>query len=597
MKFFQKHIIIGVSVFLITVLLAGIPVSLLYQLRRSNEINRLNTAIHEANINLQKNLSECYAVSNTLDYIIGTYGFPKNFEKIGKGLLKSHDVIAAVEVVEGGVIRNVYPLKGNESVIGYNILKDSNRNMEAFKTIEKREMFFAGPFELKQGGIGVVGRMPIFRDSVFLGFSAVVIYFDTLLKRSGLKPSFNSEFEFQLTKVDPITKKEEQLIEGTDFDIKNERNEVVNVPAGEWKIYVRPKQNASLISLLPLGIFGLIIALVSGVFASYLYKQPVLLRRLVDEKVRILNINEKMLELAQESASIGSWAFNTRSTSVFMTDMCRQIYGMNASELLDADKMLSFCSDKEYRNILEQALKVCIESQSRFDVELKIKPTHAAEIWVRITGNSYRENGEVFVYGATQNIDQLIKSENERREILESIRDAFVACNDNWQVSYFNHAAELMFKISHDEIKGKNIFEMMNEKTRENIERGLDIEKLTAGAYTFEFFSEKLKIWCEVNVYRMSEGYSLYIRDVTVKHDYIRHIERQNKLMKEIAWMQSHVVRAPVARIMGSLELLDAETDEQGRKTLLNVIMDSSRELDAIVREITEKTDEINKTL
>ncbi len=594
MKILQKHHLIGISVFIIALLLAGLPVVLVYQLRRSNEINKLNLALQEANDKFQKSLSECYAVSNALNYIVEKYGFPDDFNSMGKALLRSHDVIAAVEIVEGGTIRQVYPLKGNEPVIGYDILKDSNRNKEAYKTIEKREMFFAGPFELKQGGNGVVGRMPIFRDSVFMGFSAVVMYFDTLLQRTGLKPSYDPELEFQLTKINPNTRKEEHLISGLNFDLAKEKYQVLNVTAGEWKIYVRPKQNVSLISLLPLSIFGFIIALVSGIFAAYLYRQPVVLRRLVDEKISKLNINEKMLELSQESAGIGSWAYNPDKDTVFMTEICRRIYGLEQTVPMNLDKMLKLCSPG-YAHILDELIRDSVATMKSFDLELKIIQANAGELWVRITGCAFREKDDTIIYGATQDIDKLVKSENERRELLESIRDAFIACDENWHVTFFNPAAEEMFHISYKDIIGMNIFEMMNEKTRANIEGKFNAELFTRSSYAFEFYSEKLKIWCEVSVYKKTDGYSLYLKDVTVKHDYIKHIEHQNSVMKEIAWMQSHVVRAPLARIMGSVELLKAETDEGGRAYLTEVIRNSSRELDKIVNEITVKTEEVKK--
>ncbi|MBK8087733.1 MAG: hypothetical protein IPK31_07210 [Chitinophagaceae bacterium] len=45
------------------------------------------------------------------------------------------------ELVEGGVITHVYPLKGNESVIGFNILTDSARKSGAILTILKKTFY------------------------------------------------------------------------------------------------------------------------------------------------------------------------------------------------------------------------------------------------------------------------------------------------------------------------------------------------------------------------------------------------------------------------------------------------------------------------
>ncbi len=47
------------------------------------------------------------------------------------------------------------------------------------------------------------------------------------------------------------------------------------------------------------------------------------------------------------------------------------------------------------------------------------------------------------------------------------------------------------------------------------------------------------------------------IDDVTKKLKYLQPIEQQNEILKEIAWMQSNVVRALLTRIMGFLDLIN----------------------------------------
>ncbi len=84
--------------------------------------------------------------------------------------------------------------------------------------------------------------------------------------------------------------------------------------------------------------------------------------------------------------------------------------------------------------------------------------------------------------------------------------------------------------------------------------------------------------------------------DISEKLDYIQAIEAQNKKLQDIAWMQSHVVRAPLARIMGLADLIQhcpdsgIESDE-----LLGAINDSATELDNILRDITDKTEQISR--
>ncbi len=71
--------------------------------------------------------------------------------------------------------------------------------------------------------------------------------------------------------------------------------------------------------------------------------------------------------------------------------------------------------------------------------------------------------------------------------------------------------------------------------------------------------------------------------------DNTKAIESETK-MKEIAWMQSHVIRAPLANLMGLVNMLDdiPHTEEQGE--LIAYLRSTSNELDSIIRNISSKT-------
>ena len=72
----------------------------------------------------------------------------------------------------------------------------------------------------------------------------------------------------------------------------------------------------------------------------------------------------------------------------------------------------------------------------------------------------------------------------------------------------------------------------------------------------------------------------------------IEAIEEQNKKLKEIAWLQSHVLRAPLARMMGLIELIKIDTKEIPEELhfYLDEILNSSHEFDNIIKEISKKS-------
>lgn len=74
-------------------------------------------------------------------------------------------------------------------------------------------------------------------------------------------------------------------------------------------------------------------------------------------------------------------------------------------------------------------------------------------------------------------------------------------------------------------------------------------------------------------------------------------IEKQNKVLKEITWIQSHVVRTPLSRLMAITNLLKENDNTEEEKTFLidNIIV-SSNELDEVIKEIVTKSESIRST-
>jgi PAS domain S-box-containing protein len=77
--------------------------------------------------------------------------------------------------------------------------------------------------------------------------------------------------------------------------------------------------------------------------------------------------------------------------------------------------------------------------------------------------------------------------------------------------------------------------------------------------------------------------------DVTERLNYIKAIETQNEKLKEISWIQSHIIRTPLARIMGLIEIFkDIQEDSEEKKQMLEYLLSSANELDEVIMHITD---------
>lgn len=83
------------------------------------------------------------------------------------------------------------------------------------------------------------------------------------------------------------------------------------------------------------------------------------------------------------------------------------------------------------------------------------------------------------------------------------------------------------------------------------------------------------------------------MQDITERKQHLIAIENHNKRLQEIAWTQSHVVRAPLAKVMGLVDLLiNYRNDLDNVNGILDNILTSANELDVIIRKIAIQTED-----
>jgi len=203
------------------------------------------------------------------------------------------------------------------------------------------------------------------------------------------------------------------------------------------------------------------------------------------------------------------------------------------------------------------------------------------------------------VYNANLKVKE---SESNLRALFDSALDGFVLLDEHCLIKLFNPKASAAMKFNKDQRPfeiGCSIFDYVD--TGRLIEFKGFIAKVYNGEtveYDRMFRAGGAVSWIRYTLTPVRDGEniigaSITGRDVTARKLYLRSVEEQNKTFREITWLQSHVVRAPVARILGLLPLLPNAHDEQERAEIINYLQLSASELDGIIRQITKKTTRI----
>lgn len=105
----------------------------------------------------------------------------------------------------------------------------------------------------------------------------------------------------------------------------------------------------------------------------------------------------------------------------------------------------------------------------------------------------------------------------------------------------------------------------------------------------------RVEIYSSNIEYNDREVRLVVVNDVTEKIKHLNEIEAQNVKLKNIAWTQSHVVRAPLSRILGIINLMELESfASEDLPFLIHHLKSSADELDVIVRNIVDESKLLN---
>jgi len=226
--------------FLSLLLLAGISVYIEIG-RRSSEDEQMKYIASTVSAQAYEVLSVQLSKTKTLEsFVIQGNGSSEGFEKVAR-LLVTESAVKNVLLAPGGIVTDVYPLAGNEGVIGHDLTGEGAGDKEAQAAIERGAMIMAGPFSLVQGGMGIAGRLPVYLDGSFWGIVSVTLEYPAVLdSMSSMQNLASQGYACRLWRINPDTG-EEQTILTTGGGVKSrEYDYAFPIFNTEWHAAVSP---------------------------------------------------------------------------------------------------------------------------------------------------------------------------------------------------------------------------------------------------------------------------------------------------------------------------------------------------------------------
>ncbi|UQZ88361.1 hypothetical protein C4J81_03715 [Deltaproteobacteria bacterium Smac51] len=196
------------AVFFITLALCTLLVGLTIGNKSNLSVLTMEQVILEKTNKISESVTRLLGKTQALSaLVIQSDGQIRNFDRVAATIVDD-PAILNILVAPGGVVSNVYPLAGNEPLLGYNLLGPGKGNQEAVEARTRGELVFGGPFELMQGGWALVGRLPVFMEGVdgrkeFWGLVSVTLRYPDAFSAAALADLERDGYNYEIWRINP----------------------------------------------------------------------------------------------------------------------------------------------------------------------------------------------------------------------------------------------------------------------------------------------------------------------------------------------------------------------------------------------------------
>lgn len=199
-----------------------------------------------------------------------------------------------------------------------------------------------------------------------------------------------------------------------------------------------------------------------------------------------------------------------------------------------------------------------------------------------------------------QSQQELKNSESKLRAILDSTNDSNLLISPEYKILSFNKVAKENIKlIFHKDIQeGDNFWDYVIKGKEENFKYHFDLAlngKISKKEVEIPI-SDNQSVWFFLSFYPVYNqeneliGVSYNATNINMIKENAILLQKQNELLMEIARIQSHEVRRPVANILGLISIFDKENLSSENLKLLEYLKKSTHDLDIVIHKIVDKT-------
>lgn len=436
-----------------------------------------------------------------------------DFYKVSKYLysLYGDNNITGICYLKEGRVEYIYPLEKNLGTVGIDIFKQSDRKKDALLALERKEVVVSGPYNLYQGGKGLIIRNPIFLEEngkeKFIGFSAVIVKFPEFMNSISLSEISDYNYEVSI-----ISDGVEKIVVQSKKVMKNPKVFITEIFNKNWRITLEPVPSFNSKEHILFTFFALFILTLILANTSYRYKEN---RKLLEE----IELEKELLIVALENSNMVIFTYDDETGKIVFRNKRYFIEEYNNYTEIYPDMLEASLIIEEGKEKLIEMFSMIRGGRKSVSCVVKKRNDKYGYIWEKITLlNPFVDKyGMRKIIGVVENITEAKEKElklERERQYKRAVKDGSVFYLEGNitknNLSLFNTESFEENQLEYDKFIEKFIKNNIHEEDREWVERVLSIEGCTKRYFEYETKSFSMEyrylyrdnyIWVRSNIY------------------------------------------------------------------------------------------------
>lgn len=297
--------------------------------------------------------------------------------------------------------------------------------------------------------------------------------------------------------------------------------------------------------------------------------------------------------------------YDVEGTLQYVSPSCYSLLGYNQEELIGNNIRL-IINPEDLVRLDEEIRQKTFKGVDKFISEARLQHKNGTWLYCETTTKAIKDKtGKLQSFVCTTRditewkLAQVALKENEEkyRSLVEA-SDALIAVIDlDGKFLFVNDKRAAYFKKPKHEIVGRTIYEFYPSKDTDDLPEKICRVKQNKTSTTCETFVtlNGQDLWLRVTLHPIldanDEVTSILINTIDITNIKTKEaaLRVQNDELKQIAFLQSHIVRSPLSNIQGLLALMESDELQGQQAYYLSLLKQAAAKLDIVVNEIVQR--------